>query len=344
MRLWNMHRKGANLSAQGAAVAARSSVPEHMSPLAAHLASERVATQPRHGRLWLLKCSVQLETNIICALRIWRQLSFAFDMACLSALVVSPVAPAPVAALSGRSVLPISPLWARYVHWFGRLAFDTRWGVQNQPLPDVPQELNNWTCRPSSIPAWHIKEDWNGHGLPAIGDQLTYCTMTCTLLHMMGTLPTRRKHKELQRRALWGNDVQAARFAREVHKRISLATHTEVNTAGATEAFGCHVSTLRFLVAQQSPAGCRTPVATYLARHADHSDQQMANKCPTMRRHDTAGSFWSSQILSSIMGGALPMVAAAQHHTRLATWYGVLSLFVGPSVSADSFTYTSSIW
>ena len=97
-----------------------------MSPLAAHLASEQVSAQPRQGRLWLLKCSVQLENNISRALGMWQKLSFAIDVACLSAPVILPMAPAPLAALSGRSVLPISPLWARYMHWFGRLSFNRR--------------------------------------------------------------------------------------------------------------------------------------------------------------------------------------------------------------------------
>ena len=55
-----------------------------------------------------------------------------------------------------------------------------------------------------------------------------------------------RKHGELQRRALHGNDIQADRFATAVHNRISLATHTEMETPGAHICRRCYASTLSF--------------------------------------------------------------------------------------------------
>jgi hypothetical protein len=57
-----------------------------------------------------------------------------------------------------------------------------------------------------------------------------------------------RKHGELQRRALYSNDIQADRFARAVHKRITLATHTELETPGMIFCRSCYASTIVFLV------------------------------------------------------------------------------------------------
>lgn len=112
--------------AAGAAAPEHAAVPEHMSPLAELAASERASAYPRQRRLWALDNAARLEAEIASAVPVWRKLSMSVDLVCLAARAISPLAPAPLAVLSGRGVLPTSPLWARYVHCLGRLSFSRR--------------------------------------------------------------------------------------------------------------------------------------------------------------------------------------------------------------------------
>jgi hypothetical protein len=97
-----------------------------MAPLAALAASERASGRSRQRRLRLLQFAAQIEASLIRGVCLWRNLSLTFDVVCIGALAVWPMTPEPLATLNGCSMLPIPPLWARYMQWLGRLAFNGR--------------------------------------------------------------------------------------------------------------------------------------------------------------------------------------------------------------------------
>jgi hypothetical protein len=93
---------------QNAGQVASAYLPEHMTPLAAYMASERASPRPRQRLLRLLQRGVELEANIARCASDWRRLSLAFDVVCLSAMVFAPTAPARL-ALTGRGAMPMPP-------------------------------------------------------------------------------------------------------------------------------------------------------------------------------------------------------------------------------------------